>query len=375
METDSSGTTMASYVLAGLEIVSQYRAGETSYYLHDAQGSVRALTDAAGVVTDRYTYAAFGELVEQQGVTENPYRYTGQQCDEAMGLYSLRARYYDPVAGRFLSRDPLEQWRNVRELNRYSYAANGAVNLVDPSGRLALDYGMQVEEEVKIVGAPVWVVAYPEWVVSSWWMTIPLWAKLLGLLAFITAVTTLVTATVIEPGPEPYPTPHPQPTPQPTQEPTRTPDRCDPVAFYRWWRFTLLPNTTSHKPDQTWYQYEQAVARAGGLYGIYTRTVPTGPIDADGVEPSICWFVEAKYSDPRNPQHREGGPPWIQEDVLEFIKYHNAVVTSNGVAGAQPQGLIVRTNLGTSRGLFERLLSQSGFTLGVNARVEVVPWP
>jgi RHS repeat-associated protein len=141
METDSSGTTMASYVLAGLEIVSQRRAGSTSYYLHDAQGSVRGLADPAGAVTDRYTYAAFGELVEQEGGTENPYRYTAQQYGEASGLYSLRARYYDPTSGRFLSRDPLEQWRNVRELNRYSYAASDPLNLVDPSGRQALAEG------------------------------------------------------------------------------------------------------------------------------------------------------------------------------------------------------------------------------------------
>jgi RHS repeat-associated protein len=138
----ASGSILASYVLAGPELISQRRAGSTSYYLHDGQGSVRALTDPAGAVTDRYTYVAFGELVEQEGATDNPYRYTGQQYDEASGLYSLRARYYDPSAGRFLSADPLEQWRNVRELNRYSYAANDPVNLSDPSGRQAMVEGV-----------------------------------------------------------------------------------------------------------------------------------------------------------------------------------------------------------------------------------------
>jgi RHS repeat-associated protein len=138
LDTDAGGVVLASYVLAESELISQRRAGSTSYYLHDAQGSVRALTDLAGAITDQYTYAAFGELVEQEGATDNPYRYTGQQYDEASGLYSLRARYYDPADGRFLSRDPLEQWRNLRELNRYSYAANDAVNLVDPSGLIAM---------------------------------------------------------------------------------------------------------------------------------------------------------------------------------------------------------------------------------------------
>jgi RHS repeat-associated protein len=142
LEMDGSGALLASYVLAGPELISQRRAGSTSYYLHDAQGSVRGLADTAGEITDQYTYAAFGELVEQEGATDNPYRYTGQQYDEASGLYSLRARYYDPAAGRFLSADPLEQWRNVRELNRYSYAASDPVNLVDPTGRQALAEGV-----------------------------------------------------------------------------------------------------------------------------------------------------------------------------------------------------------------------------------------
>lgn len=134
VETDSGGAVRASYVLAGTELIAQRRGEETSYYLHDGQGSVRALTDAAGSVTDRYSYVAFGELLERQGATGNPYLYTGQRYDDRTGLYSLRARYYDPSDGRFLSRDPLEQLWSVRELNRYVYAANDPVNLTDPAG-------------------------------------------------------------------------------------------------------------------------------------------------------------------------------------------------------------------------------------------------
>ncbi len=142
LETNSGGTVLASYVLAGPELISQRRSGATSYYLHDGQGSVRALADAAGAITDQYTYAAFGELVDEVGTTENPYRYTAQQYDEDTGLYSLRARHFDPANGRFLSPDPVEQWRNVRELNRYAYAAGDPVNLVDPRGEQALAESM-----------------------------------------------------------------------------------------------------------------------------------------------------------------------------------------------------------------------------------------
>ena len=35
-----------------------------------------------------------------------PSYYRGEQYDPDLGLYYLRARYYNPATGRFLSRDP-----------------------------------------------------------------------------------------------------------------------------------------------------------------------------------------------------------------------------------------------------------------------------
>ena len=99
LETDAGGATLASYVLGGAELLSQTRAGTTGYYLPDAQGSTRALTNGAGAVTDTYDYTAFGELFGVTGTTTNAYLYTGQEFDALTGLYSLRARYYDPEAG------------------------------------------------------------------------------------------------------------------------------------------------------------------------------------------------------------------------------------------------------------------------------------
>jgi RHS repeat-associated protein len=92
-------------VASGNELLAQTRSGATSYYFDDGQGSVRLLTSSSGGVTDRYTYDAFGNLLSSTGSTINPYLYTGQQFDSLTGLYSLRARYYDPTTGRFTSRD------------------------------------------------------------------------------------------------------------------------------------------------------------------------------------------------------------------------------------------------------------------------------
>ena len=77
-----------------------------SFYNYDGFGSVRQLTNSAGVVTDEYEYDAFGNSFTKVGTTPNNYLYRGEQFDSDLGLYYLRARYYNPATGRFLSRDP-----------------------------------------------------------------------------------------------------------------------------------------------------------------------------------------------------------------------------------------------------------------------------
>jgi RHS repeat-associated protein len=134
-ETDGNGITQVSSVLGDDELLAQARSGAVSYYLEDGQGNVRLLTDGNGAITDRYTYDAYGNLLSSQGTTVNPYRYTGQQLDSLTGLYDLRARYYDPTSGRFLSRDTAGiDVSNPVEVNRYSYAQDDPINLIDPSG-------------------------------------------------------------------------------------------------------------------------------------------------------------------------------------------------------------------------------------------------
>src|SRR5208283_5317497 len=113
-----------------------------SFYGYDGAGSVRQLTNSAGVVTDTYEYDAWGNLVNKTGTTPNNYLYRGEQYDADLALYYLRARYYNPSTGRFLSRDP-EAGKPIdpKSLHKYLYAGGDPVNRIDPSGRAdATDY-------------------------------------------------------------------------------------------------------------------------------------------------------------------------------------------------------------------------------------------
>jgi RHS repeat-associated protein len=67
--------------------------------------STANLTDGGNGV-DAYTYDVFGTVRSQSGSSDNPWLFTGEQVDST-GLQYLRARYYDPAIGRFLSQDPL----------------------------------------------------------------------------------------------------------------------------------------------------------------------------------------------------------------------------------------------------------------------------
>lgn len=62
---------------------------------------------------------------------KNLYTFTAREYDSETGLYYYRARYYDPVAGRFITRDPIGFEGGI---NQYAYVLNNPVNYTDPEG-------------------------------------------------------------------------------------------------------------------------------------------------------------------------------------------------------------------------------------------------
>ena len=138
-ERDGAGSLTVSYVY-GDDLISQDRGGNAFYYLYDGQLSTRALNNAGGDITDVYTYDAFGVVLDQAGTTENNYRYTGEQFDPNAGFYYLRARYYDPSIGRFMTTDPyVGKTSNPMTLHKYLYVNMNPLMHVDPSGETSFD--------------------------------------------------------------------------------------------------------------------------------------------------------------------------------------------------------------------------------------------
>ena len=129
-----NGTVQTFYVY-GNDLISQTQAGNMTYYHVDGLGSTRALTDAMGNVVNTSSYDAFGEKIGGTGSTSNKYLFAGEQFDEGLGDYYLRARYYDTETGRFARRDTYEgRLLDPLTLHKYFYTNNNPINAIDPSG-------------------------------------------------------------------------------------------------------------------------------------------------------------------------------------------------------------------------------------------------
>jgi RHS repeat-associated protein len=139
------------------------RGNASSFYHFDALGSADRLTGADQAVTDAYLYRAFGLDTVLSGSTVNPYRFVAAlgYYKTAASLLHLGARYYMPVIGRFIRRDPARS-----DLTLYSYGRQNPANYVDPSGEFAwwwlcaipcgANVGALAAAALGCIGAPDW---------------------------------------------------------------------------------------------------------------------------------------------------------------------------------------------------------------------------
>jgi len=141
---DAAGGMVRSYVwgpgIDNLLSMTTYGGTTNTYYaLKDHLGSVLALTDSSGNIVESYRYDAWGRTTVYAAngsaltasAVGNRYCWQGREYSWKTGLYYFRARWYEPVTGRWLSNDPIGISGG---LNQYVFCNNNPVNFRDPFG-------------------------------------------------------------------------------------------------------------------------------------------------------------------------------------------------------------------------------------------------
>jgi RHS repeat-associated protein len=107
----------------------------TEYYLTDALGSVRQVASSAGEVTLSKRYDPYGWVLDFEGSSNPSFGYAGEMQDST-GMVYLRARYYAPTDGRFVSRDTWDgDPNNPISFGKWLYGSANPVKYTDPTGR------------------------------------------------------------------------------------------------------------------------------------------------------------------------------------------------------------------------------------------------
>lgn len=121
-------------LIRGSELIARSSDSESArtyyHYASDEIGATTHIVDENGNVKNRYAYDAWGKIEVKEETIPNRFTYYGQQIDPITQQYYLRARFYNPVIGRFTQEDTYRG----DGLNLYAYCANNPVYYVDPSG-------------------------------------------------------------------------------------------------------------------------------------------------------------------------------------------------------------------------------------------------
>ena len=147
------------YVYLGEKLISETATTATTYSHTDALGSPVARMNSIGALIDRTRYEPYGATAS--GTIPTSIGFTGHVNDVDTGLVYMQQRYYEPIAGRFLSVDPVTtDAKSGGNFNRYHYANNNPYKFKDPDGRfpwgivagIAVEIGYQMTVEGRSIG-------------------------------------------------------------------------------------------------------------------------------------------------------------------------------------------------------------------------------
>ncbi|MGM0715506.1 MAG: RHS repeat-associated core domain-containing protein, partial [Bacillota bacterium] len=123
-----------------------YTTNQEGTYYYNSHGDVVKIKGPSGNALNTYEYDIWGNLIADKvkETMPNPFAYAGEMYDKESGFYYLRARYYDPKMGRFVSEDTYKgQVDNPLSLNRYTYVENNPIMFIDPTGNITFKEGWE----------------------------------------------------------------------------------------------------------------------------------------------------------------------------------------------------------------------------------------
>ncbi|MBK8251330.1 MAG: RHS repeat protein [Polyangiaceae bacterium] len=127
----------SAFVFGPSGVHSRHSAAGARYVWPALQDNVVATTDSAGAVQGSFSFDAFG--VRASSGESFEYGYTGERQDSVTGLVFLRARFYHPATGRFLTPDAADaEKEDPRSIHRYLYGFGDPLTYTDPTGEFGL---------------------------------------------------------------------------------------------------------------------------------------------------------------------------------------------------------------------------------------------
>ena len=122
------------------------------HFAFDANGNVTEVLNASGGIVAHYEYSPFGEVIRSSGAyaDANNFRFSTKYLDTETGFCYYGYRYYDPLSGRWLSKDPLQEEGG---LNLYAFVNNNGLNFTDYLGLTTCDKSWWEEAKERVENA------------------------------------------------------------------------------------------------------------------------------------------------------------------------------------------------------------------------------